>query len=193
MCYPNQPEVSDLIHDLHVLNSLLQTEATWSSGRILADGITSGLWLNYVVRQFLCLQAIVESKDNDDTTGFVIREAFRLGALLYLAEIRRQFGVHPVRMQRYLMKLRALLENSDVAWGVFLPLKLWVLVVALIEAEADRDIDWLAHEVGTVALELHLRSKEALEDQLGQLFWYPEVYSGLLWCKLPAHTFLFSL
>ncbi|KAH6715632.1 hypothetical protein BKA61DRAFT_605001 [Leptodontidium sp. MPI-SDFR-AT-0119] len=182
ICYPNHPEISCLMDDLRVFNSLLGAEATWSTGRIWADGIVSGFWLNHIVRQSLCLQAAVDLND----AGSVICEAFRLGVLLYLAEIRRQFGVYPVVMHIHVSKVKALLKYSDVSWRSFLPLKIWVVAMALIEANTSQDKYWFAYEINSLAQDLNLGSGENLEDLLKQLFWYPQVHSVLLWTKIRA-------
>lgn len=184
MYYPDQPEVSRLIDDLHVFTSLLKAEDAWLTGQIWTDRTISRLQVNHVVKQALCLQAVVDLED----TGSVIREAFRLGVLLCLAEIRRQFGVYPVIMRTQLLKLTALLTDSDASWGVFLPLKIWVVVMALIESTDDRDKRWFAHSFNELAQELGLRNREAVEDLLGQLFWYPELHSVLLWNNLRARN-----
>ena len=156
------------MEDLHNFDCLLSAETRWSTGRVLADVLISGLWVNHIVWQSLCLQAVIDTEE----LGSIMREAFRLGVLLYLAEIRRQFGVYPVLMQIHMSKLEGLLQSSGISWRCFTPLKLWVVVMALIEAKASEDKAWFASQISVLTKELNLTSGESLEDLLKGLFWY---------------------
>lgn len=165
------------MEDLHDFDCLLRAETRWSTGRVLADDLVSGLWINHIVGQSLCLQAVTDRED----LGSIMKEAFRLGVLLYLAEMRRHFGVYPVLMQIHMSKLKALLDNSGTSWHYFMPLKLWVVVMALMEAKASEDKAWFASQISVLAKELNLTSGESLEDLLKGLFWNPQTHSKLLW------------
>ena len=132
---------------------------------MLADVLISGLWVNHIVWHSLCLQAVIDTEE--------------LGSIM--REIRRQFGVYPVLMQIHMSKLKGLLQSSGISWRCFTPLKLWVVVMALIEAKASEDKAWFASQISVLTKELNLTSGESLEDLLKGLFWYPQIHSKLLW------------
>ncbi|KAH7379864.1 hypothetical protein BKA64DRAFT_686501 [Cadophora sp. MPI-SDFR-AT-0126] len=181
--YTDHPEISHLMDDLHNFTSLLKAETNWSSGRVWVENLASGFWINHIVQQSLHLQTII----NPDDLKSIMREASRLGVLLYLAEIRRDFGVYPVVTHIHISKLRSLLEDSeDVPWHEFKPLKLWVLVMALLEAKSSEDKDWFADQIRGLTEELNLKSGEELEELLEGMFWYPQIHSKLLWSNIRA-------
>lgn len=172
------------MENVHIFNCILRAETKeWSSGRIWADGILSGFWVNHIVRQALCLKTFV---DPEDLTS-VMREAFRLGILLFLAEIRRCFGVYPVTMEIHLSKLKGLLEcSAGICWGQFLPLKIWVVAMAMMEARTSEESNWFAGKMSGLMKELDLKTGEELEVLLEELFWYPQIHSKLLWSNIRA-------
>lgn len=176
-CYPHHPQVSQMMNDLQSFNALLQRESNWSTGRIWADKLVSGFWLSSVLHRLLCLRSVVDAADSASH----IREAFRLGGLLYLAEIRRQFGSYPVVMRVHIQKLRIVLQSHRTDWLEFRHLKIWTLVIASIEAEAGPDNAWLVQALVEMLRLSCVTTYDDLKELLQGLFWYPEVHDeGLL-------------
>lgn len=88
-------------------------------------------------------------------------EMFRLGAILFIAEIRRQFGVYPVQTRAQVRKLRGIIKKDDVARGDLRPLKVWALVLAGMGAGDEADRVWIVEALLGMGIGLEGVCKEA--------------------------------
>jgi hypothetical protein len=170
--YPDHSQVSQIMGDLQAFNALLFREREWSVSRISAEAMASGFCLSSMVRRLLRLRSVGDSEE----AASPFCEAFRLGGLLFLADIRRRFGAYPVMVLIYIRKVKSLLENHQSDWEAFAPLKIWTLVMAILEAEASPDKDWLVRELTETLKALHLTTYEGLKDLLEGFYWFPKVH-----------------
>lgn len=143
--------------------------------------------MNRLLQLLLCLNIPIESSKPLPETilGFetstselgveVVRELWRLGALLYLAPVRRRMGVWPVRTDVYVRKVCQIFQRSDLASPLVLSefgtLKLWVLVIALFEARNAEEKGMLLEILGNVSRYEGLESYEQVRGALGNMFW----------------------
>jgi hypothetical protein len=70
----------------------------------------------------------------------VFQEATWLALLLFLAEIRRRFGLHPIDSRVHVQKLQSVLANDTADWTPLAPLRLWVVSMCVLEALEDPEL-----------------------------------------------------
>lgn len=167
-----QPGICDALEDLSELAALLENQPT--SGRVWNDPMFVGLMINPVVPKLLSVPRYV---NGDDITS-VMHEACRIATLLYLDELRRQFGVYPVPTELRVAKLMTLLTLRAASWRPFQRLLLWVLVIGGINSLTSLSSSWFAHAIGAIYQELGLSSWKAASVSLAGLPWNEHVFAA---------------
>jgi hypothetical protein len=107
-------------------------------------------------------------------------EASRLGGILYLAEIRRRFGVFPVWSTVQLRKLRKVLSAADGSWQKMTLWKLWIITIAALEATSDDERCFFGHGLKEIIVELGLRDHGDLNSALHGFLWIDTVHGARL-------------
>jgi hypothetical protein len=133
-----------------------------------------GLMINPVVQKLISVPRYV---NGDDITS-VMHEACRIAALLYLDELRRQFGVYPVPTGLRVVKLMTLLTLRAASWRPFQRLLLWMLVIGGINSLTSPSSSWFVHAIGAIYQELRLSSWKAASTSLAGLPWNEYVFAA---------------
>jgi hypothetical protein len=81
----------DVFLDLHRLTTLLTSYSTTPHGDIWQDELFVGLVANPITHTLLSLPRFVEA----DERAFALREACRVGAMVFVACLRQQFDCYP--------------------------------------------------------------------------------------------------
>jgi hypothetical protein len=124
-------DMLDIMKSLSILTVMINEER--KKRYLWMDENFPGLCVYPVLSRLLAVQVTVE---ND------LEELLRLGAMLYVSELRRKFGVGPVRTRVLVSKVRKLFENT-ASWGEDeRKLKAWVLVMVVCATSCTRDYQW---------------------------------------------------
>ncbi|KAM3075023.1 hypothetical protein ACMFMG_007516 [Clarireedia jacksonii] len=92
-----------------------------------------GLCIYPILYRLLTAQTTVENN---------LEELLRIGALLFVSEVRRKFGIGPILTGVYVSKLRKHFEDTE-SWGEDdRKLKTWLLVMAAYAASSTGDYQW---------------------------------------------------
>ncbi|CAG8977240.1 hypothetical protein HYALB_00007936 [Hymenoscyphus albidus] len=180
----------------HSYHEILRYENNWPEGRLISDKVVSGFWMNRIIQILLCLKGPMYSPNSFlegvEETGNstkeldlqTLAEIWRLGALLYLAEIRRRMGTWPVRTEVYVSKVQRIFRRYDVSnsqvWRGVGVLKLWVLVLAIFEARNVGERSLLIEDLRSVMCHEHLSSYEELRSALHGMFWDGSIFDEKL-------------
>jgi hypothetical protein len=121
------------------------------------------------------LLSLISPKDNDAQQKVDI---LRLGCTLFIAEVRRLFGIPGVLSSIQTEKLRGLLEVQTHGWEPFALLKTWVLAMGAMESRED-DRAWFFAELEKSKTELGVDSWECLQAKFRQILWYDDVHDQI--------------
>jgi hypothetical protein len=116
------------------------------------------------------------SPDKDD--GQMMVEILRIACTLFLAEVRRLFGIMGVHSSTQTDKLCAALEERPYGWEPFMLLKAWVLAVGGMESRGDGR-RWFLAELEKTKIELGVGSWEELMEMFRAILWYEEVHDQM--------------
>jgi hypothetical protein len=156
-------QMLDIMKSLSTLTVMINEES--KKRNMWMDENFPGLCIYPVLFRLLTVQTMVK---ND------LEELLRLGAMLFVSETRRKFGVDPVRTHALVSKLRRLFENME-SWGEDeRRLKIWVLVMAVCAASSCRDYQWAVNALK------EMMSVESWDDIVreGKKMWYVEEIFG---------------
>lgn len=124
--------------------------------------------LRYMVKpmlnRLLNFDTTVATRNENSACLLAIMESCRLAALMFLAPLRRLFGVYPVVSTIQLEKLQKLLvEDKDVNWQGLEVLQFWVVTMGYLESRDNRI--WWRDERDKLGLQLFL------DTQLREFVW----------------------
>lgn len=106
-------------------------------------------------------------------------QACRIGCALYLAGVRRLFGINGVISTLQTQKLQHYLRSNVANWEDLGLLKVWCLAMGGMEAEGELK-DWYAREVQQEGSLMGWKTVEQLETQMKGMLWLPEVHTPAL-------------
>jgi hypothetical protein len=124
-----------------------------------------------------CLSLPRYNADVDETDGAIL-QACRLACTLFLAEIKRIFGLNAVHCRLQTQKLRKYLECSKGRWGELQLLRLWCLAMGGIESIGPLR-DWYANELRDEGVTMGLYSWKQVEGEVKSLLWFDECHTLL--------------
>ncbi|PQE23356.1 Citrate synthase protein [Rutstroemia sp. NJR-2017a WRK4] len=167
-------DILDIMKSLSTLTVMINEEC--KKRNIWMDENFPGLCIYPVLSRLLTVQTMVK---ND------LEELLRLGAMLFVSETRRKFGVDPVRTRALMSKLRRLFENTASWEEDERRLKIWVLVMAVCAASLSRDYQWAVNALK------EMMSVESWDDIVreGKKMWYVEEIFGNKLLKLRREIF----
>jgi hypothetical protein len=126
-----------------------------------------------MIYRFLNFNTMIATKDEASASTYTILESCRLAALLFLAPLRRHFGVFPVFTTFQVAKLRRLLtENEDLDWHGLETLQFWTITLAYLESSGDK-IWWEGARD-------NYGSRFLLETQLPEFIWIDALHGSQL-------------
>lgn len=122
------------------------------------------------------------SLDTPSTKSFashpncITQEACRIGAMLYLAAVRRKFGV-PLPGKIYIPKLKSAIQAWDVS-GV--PgsdsVLLWVLLIGCMQALRHEEYPWFVERITALISKLGCVSWDAVMALATKVLWVQGVF-----------------
>jgi hypothetical protein len=148
----------------------LEAEVFRTSGLVYREAVFAGSIINTTLFALLQMQKAPEEQEN----GALVVEALRLSLILWLGEVRRNFGIYPVINTIPVEKLMALL-SGDMDWGEAKLIRMLVLAVAIIESEDEVDLRWLSMEWRKMANEIGIWDAKQAKKVTGVL-WVKSVH-----------------
>ncbi|RDW77655.1 hypothetical protein BP6252_05708 [Coleophoma cylindrospora] len=166
-------ELLDIMTELSALTLLLSSPIT-KERNLWLDSNFPGLNIYPILYKVLAVQKVV----HEDNITNIAHEICRLGAHLFLSEIRRRFGVSPVLTDIPVAKLRALLADEKIQIYAQLrdPLILWVLMMAGC-ASTGEGRSWAVDTLRDLAASRDLRDGERSMEIVSQMWWLEEVFA----------------
>lgn len=144
----NQKDVIFALRDLYILNEVIKLEQP----RVWKDPMLLGMHVNPILHRLLFSREGVENIEGyKGESG--IANAVKLAAVLYLKDIRQKLMIFMIMGQHIFERLEKALLDMTIDWSQFLDLKLWVLVVAGINAPVG-DTWWIIDGIVAAMREL---------------------------------------
>jgi hypothetical protein len=140
--YPSQALLLDIFDDTARFGIHLASEEARTAGHVYTDVVFAGNLIIGLVHRLLSAQQAVDP----ELPETIFAEATRLALLLFLAEIRRRFGLHPIDSRVHVQKLHRVLENDAADWKSLAMLRLWVVSMGVLEAVEELEAGWLVGE-----------------------------------------------
>ncbi|KAH8898164.1 hypothetical protein GQ53DRAFT_837144 [Thozetella sp. PMI_491] len=156
---------------------MLLTRRTFSRASVNTKSSVStiaGAWVNPMVHVLLSWRPLELSAE----PAALVQEAFRLGALLYLAPIWRHFGVAPVISDRLVRNLQNLLDDPAIDRNENWKVILWALCVGACETQADDQVEWFAKTIVSMLREQRIQSWEDAMVHVRDVLWVDEVLAA---------------
>lgn len=153
----------------------LSFEEARTSGHIYTDCVFAGNLIIGLVHRLLSAQSVIDIERPETT----FREATRLALLLFLAEIRRRFGLHPVDSRLHVQKLQSVLANDTVDWTAMGPLRLWVVSMGVLEALTDPELGLLVGEWARKAFSGGVTTIGQAESLLRGVMWVDNLHGAM--------------
>jgi len=139
------------------------------------DTIFAGFYISPILGDLLAMRPDVNNEPSSSTT---MLEAFRLAAVLYLADLRSKFGIDTLSVgPLYASKLHSLLSSSSIYdWEEQPALLIWILAIAFTSRSLRPEQRALFTEMFNNALMARGISKfEDLKALLTEIVWDEEI------------------
>jgi len=118
---------------------------------------------------------------NQQGLGNSVQEMCRLGALFFVAEIRRKFGIAPVITKVYSQKLNMLLQSTEMPWNRELQsIRIWVIMMAACAADTPADRTWAVKSLVRSGECPGLGAWDEIVNIAARMWWIDEVFSPKL-------------
>jgi hypothetical protein len=157
------------MNDLRSFTTLLYDRDASTKGKIFSDGAFAASNLLPFLHRLLTLSA------KGPTTSQNHHEILRLGCILFLAEIRRMFGIVGIISSTHTRKLRVLLESQTKSWEELGVLRAWVLAIGAMESTRQNRA-WFFGELQTEQTVLGFNTLEELEARFREVLWFDKVH-----------------
>jgi hypothetical protein len=132
------PFMSTKMHNIYQDISALTLILNGASAQVWLDANYAGLHIYPTLHKLLTIQSEISNDAAD-----MAEEILRLGGLLFLAGIRRRFGISPVVTHVQISKLQAIFEQNQEMWrGASDSLQMWVLFMAGCAATTREERAW---------------------------------------------------
>ncbi|EPE34170.1 hypothetical protein GLAREA_07183 [Glarea lozoyensis ATCC 20868] len=170
--FPSQQEFLGLLESLSLIATHLN-EQFILTGCPADETFPLRCIIKPMIYRFLNFNTMIERKDEASVSSYAILESSRLASLLFLAPLRRHFGVFPVFTTFQVAKLRRLLtENNDLDWHGLETLQFWILTLAYLESSGDK-MWWEGARD-------NFGSRFSLENQLPEFIWINALHGSQL-------------
>ncbi|KAH7132329.1 hypothetical protein B0J11DRAFT_223623 [Dendryphion nanum] len=126
-------------------------------------------WLEPVLHRLLLHRPIQPGSPPNHSS--IIAEVCRLGTLLFLAQIWRSFGYHPVRTVVIRRNLFQVVTTCFAEWNELRVLLLWTLAHATRDADGDEERKQFAVRLGMVANRMGITTWEEIVEHLKIVLW----------------------
>jgi hypothetical protein len=119
----------------------------------------------------------IQLASTQDSFGSAVQEMCRLGAILFLAEVRRKFGISPVVTSVQSSKLHTLLDNNEMLWATELDtIRDWTILMAGCAADTEADRTRAVQSLIQSSIVLDYRSVDGLRNMASKMWWIDEVF-----------------
>jgi hypothetical protein len=172
--FRTQSEIMDVLNGVQRFNAYFKTQILVTDEEIFRDGGFAASFILPLQHRLLSLSA--HAVDVEDNVSAMV-QAIRLACILYLAEIRRSFGVMGVVSTLQSRKLKSFLEISG-EWEELGLLKAWCLAMGGMESLGPLRV-WFVEELQKAIKGLGLESWQEAEGQLREVLWFDDVHSPL--------------
>jgi hypothetical protein len=165
----NDEDLTSIIYELYNLNRLIIDETV--TRYIWDDGVFAWKYIIPVLHKLLRISY------EQLGPGSVV---LRAGAMLYIAALRRRFGVRfstVVQIQKLRASMTALLQNVDhVGYSAAAPVLLWLLVLGSTISELEDDHDWFVIQTTHHIYTMGYRSwDEAIGGSVKKVLWIDDI------------------
>jgi hypothetical protein len=143
-----------------------------TASAVYEDAHFTGTFINIFL--FHLLSARPMSDDIDSNAA--LRESVRLGLLLFLACLKRRFGLYPVTFKIHVEKLVVVLAKDQQAWTGFEQLKLWIIAMGLLEATDVAHISQLRERWRTALEQEAFGDQLQVESALKDIMWIESIH-----------------
>ncbi|RKK98624.1 hypothetical protein BFJ71_g6633 [Fusarium oxysporum] len=146
--------------DLNALATFLQTEQVTKGDAIWSDEEQMGLLLNPIAHDLLNQQQLEPPKP--DTPYEIILKSLRLGAIIWIIQVKRRCRSYPGTAQARITTLLRTISNdaeADIPWNCSADLqvvRLWLLVLCSVSEPSGQDYSTLMRIIASEMKELNL-------------------------------------
>jgi hypothetical protein len=164
-------DIHTAIKDLYGLNQLIADEIT--SRNLWIDGVFAGLNIVPVFHRLLSARHEI----SQENSALLSEESCRLGALLYLAEIRSKFGVN-LTPDIHTRKLKdAIMLQGEAAWDENGEILVWLLIIGGIQSlSMEEEHAWYVEALASRAASHGYISWEDLMSLVREVLWIDGVF-----------------
>jgi hypothetical protein len=171
--FPEHSEIINIMNDIRSFTTYLQLEVRRSQGGAYSRGELAAS--NILPIQHRLLNLIVP---DDDSSAQQKVEIMRIGCTLFIAEVRRLFGIMGVLSSIQTAKLRGLLEAQSRGWERMKLLRAWALTMGAMESRGE-DRAWFFDELKKEKVGLGIGEWEGLQDGFREILWYEDVHDQM--------------
>ncbi|KAI8414687.1 hypothetical protein FOFC_04304, partial [Fusarium oxysporum] len=170
--------------DLNALAIFLQTEQVTKGDTIWSDEEQMGLLLNPIAHNLLNQQQLEPPKP--DTPYEIILESLRLGAIIWIIQVKRRCRSYPGTAQAHITTLLRTISNDTEAgfpWNCSADLqvvRLWLLVLCSVSEPSGQDYSTLMRIIASEMKELNLVTWGQLISIIRRMPW---IYLS----EIPSH------
>jgi hypothetical protein len=172
--FPDQPQIMDIFEDVARVSLHLESEERRTDGHVYTDVVFSSNVINSLMWRLLEIQP--RSATELEAPHGVLKEATRLGLLLFLAEARRRFGLHPVNTTIHVEMLRDVLMREKTDWSGLGDLRLWIVAMGVLEAVEEPCLKWFVHEWTRTTIIEQMTVPARMERAVRDVMWIDTVH-----------------
>ena len=172
--FPDRMDFQITFRDLCNFTYLMQLENIRTQGRVYRNGDFGTAYMFPLLHTIISLPRLGLDQVGSD---YLIIECCRLGMILYLAEMRRLFGISGVDSTRQTQKLRYFLQESSSDWGSLGMLKTWCLAMGGMES-MGLERCWYFSDLKRVGACLGLNTWDEIERELREILWYDDAHTS---------------
>jgi len=168
----NHINIIQIFEEMALFSVHIENEELRTVSAVYEDAEFTGTFINIFL--FYLLKARPAS--DDINTNATLAEAVRLGLLLFLALIKRRFGLYPITFKIHVEKLVAVLGQDLREWHNFKRLRLWIVAMGLLEAAGEEHIGPLKGEWGKALQEEGIGDRNHAEKIVKDIMWIDSIH-----------------
>jgi hypothetical protein len=114
---------------------------------------------------------------NESEFGDAVQEMCRLGAIIFLAEVRRRFGIAPIVANVQFTKLVKLLDSNEMLWVKELDhIRVWVIIMSGCAVDNEADRMWAVKSLLRSRVSLGHQDWDIIMNIVSEMWWIDEVF-----------------
>ncbi|KAF4445175.1 hypothetical protein FACUT_144 [Fusarium acutatum] len=161
--------------DLNALATFLQAEEMTKGDAVWSDGEQMGLLLNPIAHALLNQQQLEPPQPN--THFEIILESLRLGAIIWIIQVKRRCRSYPGTAQAHITTLLRIISNdaeADAPWNCSADMhvvRLWLLVLCCVSEPSGQDYSTLMRIIASEMKKLNLVTSSQLVSFIQRMPW----------------------